>query len=87
MPIKTYTGIWDENKAAHLLRRTLFGPTYKQIKDTESLGMNATLDSILSLPTQTYPLTVSSDEQIAKIGETWIDKPYPTEIQKIQLTN
>jgi uncharacterized protein (DUF1800 family) len=87
MAIKTYSGIWDENKAAHLLRRTLFGPTYKQIKEAESLGMIATLDSILTLPTQTYPLTVSSDEQIAKKGETWIDKPYPTDIQKIQLTN
>ena len=87
MAIKTYTGTWDENKAAHLLRRTLFGPTYKQIKEAESLGMNATLDSILTLPTQTYPLTVSNDEQIAKIGETWVDKPYPTDSQKIQLTN
>jgi len=87
MAIKTYTGIWDENKAAHLLRRTLFGPTYKQIKEAENLGMNATLDSILTLPTQTYPLTVSNDEQIDKIGETWVDKPYPTDLLKIQLTN
>lgn len=87
MAIKTYTGTWDENKAAHLLRRTLFGPTYKQIKEAESLGLKAIIDSILAIPNQTYPLTVSSDEYVGKIGETWIDKPYPTDIQKIQLTN
>ena len=36
MAIKTYTGVWNENQAAHLLRRTLFGPTYTQIKAAQN---------------------------------------------------
>ena len=87
MAIKSYTGLWDENKAAHLLRRTLFGPTYKQIIDAKNLGLQATLDAIFLLPNPTQPITVSSDEQVAKKGETWVDKPYPSDPQKAQITN
>jgi len=87
MAIKTYTGVWNENQAAHLLRRTLFGPTYTQIKAAQNLGLQDTIHAIFTTPNQTQPLTVSSEEQIAKIGETWVDKIYPSDIQKAQITN
>ena len=87
MAIKTYTGVWNENQAAHLLRRTLFGPTYTQIKSAQNLGLQDTINAIFTTPNQTQPLTVSSEEQIAKIGETWVDKIYPSDIQKAQITN
>lgn len=87
MAIKPFSGTWDENKAAHLLRRTLFGPTYKQIQDVKTLGLTSAIDTLLSLPAETQPLTVSSVEEIAKKGETWVNKPYPADIQKAQLTN
>lgn len=87
MPIKSFSGTWDEQKAAHLLRRTLFGPNYKQIQDATSLGLNTLIDNLLTLPQETPPLTVSNVEENASIGQTWVDKVYPSDIQKAQLVN
>ena len=87
MAIKPFSGTWDENKSAHLLRRTLFGPTYKQIQDIKTLGLINAVDTLLTLPTETQPLTVSNVEEIAKKGETWVNKPYPADLLKAQLTN
>ena len=41
-----YTGIWGFEQAAHLLRRTTFGPTYAQIKQATSDGLDATLSML-----------------------------------------
>ncbi len=87
MAIQEYTGTWDENKVAHLLRRTLFGPTFKQIQDAKSLGIKQTIDLLLTNKTDSAPITVNSEEQIAKMGETWVNKPYPADMQKAQMTH
>ncbi len=44
-----YAGAWGTNQAAHLLRRTLFGPTFQQIQDAVALGMNDAVDQLLTL--------------------------------------
>jgi hypothetical protein len=38
-----YTGAWGFEQAAHLLRRTTFGPTYAQMKQATSDGLDATI--------------------------------------------
>ena len=43
-----YTGPFEFEQAAHLLRRTVFGPTYQQIKDARTSGLEATLDQLLA---------------------------------------
>jgi len=72
-----YTGPWTKAQAAHLLRRTLYGPTKQQIEDAVANGMNATVDSLLNLPAETLPLTYLSDEAVAPLGSTWINEYIP----------
>jgi uncharacterized protein (DUF1800 family) len=87
MPIKPFSGTWDEKQAAHLLRRALFGPSYKYIQDATSFGLTTTVDTLLNLSQETQPLTVSNVEENASIGQTWVDKVYPSDVQKAQLVN
>jgi len=47
---------WDYTRAAHLLRRTMIGPTDKEIRQAIQLGLNAMLDRIFQ------PSTISTTE-------------------------
>ncbi len=77
-PIAPYKGPFDFSEAAHLLRRTLFGPSIEQIQECVSKGLDATLETLFTdRPMPGPPLNYYDDEDIyVKIGETWIDKPY-----------
>lgn len=72
-----YTGPWTAAEAAHLLRRTLFGPTYQQIQDAVANGMNATVTNLLTIPAIGQPLTWDPDEAVAAFGTTWVNSVYP----------
>lgn len=72
-----YTGPWTKEEAAHLLRRTLFGPTRQQILDAVANGMNNTVDTLLSPVTDTLPLTFSTDDAISNVGESWVNEYMP----------
>lgn len=74
-----YTGPWTKAEAAHLLRRTTFGPTNQQMLDAETNGMNATVTSLLQLPTATQPLAYLPEETIVPFGSTWVNAVYPTD--------
>lgn len=71
-----YTGVWSVAEAAHLLRRSLFGPTFKQINDAVANGMDATVNALLSIPTFTEPITHSANETIAAYGTTWVNSVF-----------
>ena len=43
LSLTPYTGSWTKAEAAHLLRRTMFGPTFNQITQAVTNGMNATV--------------------------------------------
>lgn len=77
LSINPYTGPWGPEEAAHLLRRTLFGPTFQQIQDTVSLGMTNAVDQLLNMVVTDPPLTYSPDEEIASFGQTWVNSVYP----------
>ena len=47
MSLTPFTGTWTRNEAAHLLRRTMFGPTHAQISAVA--GMTMTYATVLSL--------------------------------------
>src|SRR5690606_11895598 len=72
-----YTGPWTKEEAAHLLRRTLFGPTRQQILDAVANGMNNTVDTLLAPVTDTLPLTFSTDDAISNVGESWVNEYMP----------
>lgn len=74
-----YTGPWTKAEAAHLLRRTTFGPTNQQMLDAETNGMNATVTSLLQLPAATQPLAYLPEETIVAPGTTWVNAVYPTD--------
>ena len=77
LSVAPYTGAWTKDEAAHLLRRTLFGPTFQQIQDTVSLGMNDSVNQLLTTVVTNPPLTTSADEGIAPFGTTWVNSVYP----------
>ncbi len=73
-----YNGPWEYEQAAHLLRRTIYGPTYTQIKDAAQNGMDNVVAQLLTvqpLPPPPVNYDYDQDPNVA-IGETWIDSPY-----------
>ena len=74
-----YTGPWTKAEAAHLLRRTTFGPTNQEMLDAVTNGMNATVTTLLQLPAATQPLTYLAEETIAPFGATWVNSVYPSD--------
>ncbi len=57
--------VFDERAAAHLLRRTLFGPRWDEIQQAVDDGLDATVSLLL------YPLPFPAPPG------TWIDHPFP----------
>ena len=55
--LEPYSGPWAYEQAAHLLRRSMFAPTYTQIKAAAGQGLEATLELLFSeLPQPEPPL-------------------------------
>ncbi|MFA7272458.1 MAG: DUF1800 family protein [Crocinitomicaceae bacterium] len=78
MSMSPYTGSWTKAEAAHLLRRCMFGPTFSQIQNAVSAGMNATVTSLLTIPAINPPLTYDPNEAVVPLGSTWVNSPYNT---------
>jgi uncharacterized protein (DUF1800 family) len=78
LSLDPYTGSWTEEEAAHLLRRTMFGPTLAQIQQAVGLGMNDCVDELLQLVPTPPPVTYSADEEVVNMGDTWVNSPYPS---------
>ena len=77
MSLEAYSGVWDEHLASHLLRRTMFGPTFQQIKYATQKGMENVIDELLILPDSTLPIVVSEKEAVVNQGQSWVDSPFP----------
>ena len=76
--LEPYSGPWEYEQAAHLLRRSMFGPTYEQIKTAASLGLEATIEQLFSpLPLPQPPLNYFfQDDPLVPVGQTWVNAPY-----------
>ncbi len=73
-----YQGEWTIQHASHLLRRTMFGPDYEQLKWSASQGLEATLDELFDesdFPGPPLNSSYGSDPSVG-IGETWVNAPY-----------
>lgn len=79
MALTPYTGQWTKDEAAHLLRRTLFGPTLQQINDSVALGLDATVTQLFTLPSYTYPISFLPDETVTPFLTSWVNYYYPTD--------
>lgn len=73
-----YTGPWTFEQAAHLLRRTTFGPSLSLIRSAVEMGKDAVLDELFAdkaLPAPPLNFGITEDPNVP-IGETWVDAPY-----------
>ncbi|HFC01373.1 MAG TPA: DUF1800 family protein, partial [Phaeodactylibacter sp.] len=81
-----YTGTWGMEQAAHLLRRTTFGPTYAQIKQAATDGLDATISLLFQnqpLPDPPIYYDFENDPNAA-LGETWVDAIFLPNIQGLR---
>jgi uncharacterized protein (DUF1800 family) len=80
--INPYTGPWTQNEVIHLLKRTMFGSKPEDISYFLGLGMNGSVDTLLTIPatapappvknyTNTNISTTDPDYNIA-MGQTWV---------------
>lgn len=77
--LSPYVGAWTKVQASHLLRRTLFGPSFQQITDVETNGLNATISTLMNVPAVSLPLSYDPDETIAPFGQPWNESVYPAD--------
>ncbi len=78
-----YNGVWTQKEASHLLRRTIFGPTYKNISDSVEKGLTKTIDILFSSsPDPGLPINYffQNDPEVP-VGETWVGKKITPNIQ------
>ncbi len=76
--LEPYSGPWTKTQAAHLLRRTTFGPTLADIRLSETIGLQQTLQTLFveyPMPAGPLNLVYANDSQVP-IGQTWVDKPF-----------
>ena len=79
-----FAGPWTKWEAAHLLKRTMFGPTNQQILDAVAAGMNATVANVLQIPAIDQPLAFDAAETIVPFGSTWVNAVYPSNAAQAQ---
>jgi uncharacterized protein (DUF1800 family) len=79
LSLAPYSGPWTKNEAAHLLRRTLFGPTFQQINSASEQGMDLSVDTLLTIPSFTEPLAFLPEETVTPYGDSWVNNVYPTD--------
>jgi uncharacterized protein (DUF1800 family) len=80
--LNPYTGPWEYEQAAHLLRRATFGPTYAQIREAVDNGMAMTLNTLfedIPMPADPVNYYFQNDPNVA-VGETWLNAPYSLEV-------
>ncbi|MBX2947633.1 MAG: DUF1800 family protein [Crocinitomicaceae bacterium] len=82
--LSPYTGAWTNAQAAHLLRRSLFGPSFQQINQVTSDGLDAAIAQLMIIPAIGQPLTYDPAETIATFGQPWQNSPYPTDVEAAQ---
>lgn len=80
--LEPFSGLWDFEKAAHLLRRTTFGPTYPQMNQAVTAGLEATVDQLFeNTPLPPPPVNYYFEEDPnVPVGATWIDQPYSQDV-------
>lgn len=76
--LNPFSGEWTEEHAAHLLRRTCFGPTRQEIRQAYQDGLQLTVEKLFeSYPLPDPPINHSSSiDPFVPIGSTWINAPY-----------
>ena len=75
-----YAGPWTKQEAAHLLRRTLFGPKLSEINSFAKKTVSEAVDSLLDTTNYVFNPPVNNYQNQAKdaavpYGSTWVNAP------------
>ena len=80
-----YTGTWGYAQAAHLLRRSLLGPTRTEIQAAAGSNLTAVLNSLLTpSATPAPPVNVSATDTSVPIGQTWISQVFAQNLEGVR---
>ena len=74
--LDTYSGNWNFQMAAHLLRRATIGPTLEEINQSVQDGLDKTLDRLLDEKTINISPPINyldEDDAEVPLGSTWIN--------------
>ncbi|WBO84319.1 DUF1800 domain-containing protein [Hymenobacter yonginensis] len=83
--LNPYTGPWGYAQAAHLLRRTLFGPTRSEILTAASRSMPQVLTTLLTAPAAPAPpLNVSATDTSVPLGQTWVTQAFDQNFEGVR---
>ena len=71
-----YNGPWNFAQAAHLLRRTTFGPSRVRIEQAVVEGLDGSLETLFTNPSVDPPIYYNFDgDPAAENGTTWVGLP------------
>jgi len=86
--VEPYDGPWTAEQAAHLLRRTTYGPSKSMIDTAVENGMEWTVNHLLrdmALPEP--PIVYIEDRDSVPVGSTWVDAPFNRIAYPLQLAH
>ncbi len=85
MSLAPYIGDWTADTAAHLLRRTTFGPSLQDINQSLSNGLDQTVSTLLAdTPLPSLPINYSfQNDPTTPVGDTWVNKPHDASIMNL----
>lgn len=86
--LEPYSGSWDEEQIAHLLRRSLFGLKKSELNQFKGYTLSKALSELIKeSPKPTPPVNNYNnsaegieDPHVA-LGETWVEAPYANQIE------
>ena len=80
-----YTGTWGYAQAAHLLRRSLFGPTRTEILAAAGSNLTVVLNTLLTpAATPAPPVNVSATDTSVPIGQPWIGQVFDQNVEGVR---
>ena len=84
--LEPFGGLWTRETAAHLLRRTTFGPDKALINSCLAMGLDAAVEQLFAeLPSPQPPVYYDySDDPNAGLFTTWINAPFSPTIAGMQ---
>ena len=83
-----YTGPWGYAQAAHLLRRSLFGPTRPEILAAAGSNLPAVLNTLLTpAAVPAPPVSVSATDTSVAIGQTWVGQAFDQNVEGVRRTS
>ena len=70
-----YEGEWNFEQAAHLLRRTMYGPKKEEIEEAVELGLAGTIERLFqeeAMPAPPINIGFTAVDPLVPVGEPWV---------------